>query len=103
MAAKLRPSSLRSAPHGIGERLCSLSTIGELQSLVDYSQAPSTGGSPGMIEPTYFPGTPGFPFWSSTPVAASNGGSAWAVQFADGSTEGSSSYVDNGWDIRCVR
>jgi hypothetical protein len=74
-----------------------LPTVGELQSLVDYSQA---SGSAGMIDPTFFPGTPAFPFWSSTPQAGSSG-NAWAVQFSDGSTEISG--TANTWDVRCVR
>jgi hypothetical protein len=76
-----------------------LPTLGELQSLVDYSRQPDT--SSGMIDPTFFPNTPGFPFWSSTPVAGSGGSNAWAVQFADGSTEVSG--TANTWDVRCVR
>ncbi len=73
-----------------------LPTVGELLTLVDYTQA---GGS-SMIDPTYFPGTPPSAFWSST-LAAGSSSVAWYVYFLYGY-----SYVvgvsGTGY-VRCVR
>jgi hypothetical protein len=73
-----------------------LPTVGELLTLVDYTQA---GGS-SMIDPTFFPNTPPSAFWSSTPAAGSSS-VAWYVYFLYGY-----SYVvaasGMGY-VRCVR
>jgi hypothetical protein len=79
-----------------------LPTLKELQSLVDYTVPQSAGSSsPGMIDSKFFPGTPGFEFWSSTLVAG-NSANGWYVEFADGST-GSNGTDGNTWDLRCVK
>jgi hypothetical protein len=72
-------------------------TIGELVTLVDYSQ---TGGNVAMIDSTYFPGTPAAAFWASTPVSGATG-LAWIVYFNNGNTNASATSAAN--YVRCVR
>jgi hypothetical protein len=67
------------APLGTGWRL---PTIGELGTLVDYSQA---NGDLALIDPTFFPNTALEIHWSST-LAAWDSTSPWGVDFKDGDT-----------------
>ncbi len=81
-------------PIGTGWRV---PTVGELGTLVDYSQAAGAGTT---IDSTFFPGTAGDPFWSSTPnVSAPT--FAWAVNFYDGETLSIDATTPT-W-VRCVR
>lgn len=70
-------------------------TIGELLSIVDFSQPAGP-----YVDPTAFPGTPADVFWCSTPVAGDST-AAWSVffdtGFAYGTTRSTPIYV------RCVR
>jgi hypothetical protein len=75
-----------------------LPTVTELQSLVDYSQQPNSAA--GVIDSTFFPGTPGVQFWASTPLAGVPN-NAWYVSFYDGST--ATSLASSGYDVRCVK
>jgi hypothetical protein len=71
-----------------------LPTIKELQTIVDDSR-----GRP-SIDPTAFPTTPEYWFWSSSPSAGSSP-SAWYVFFGNGFVgRGLASYPYN---VRCVR
>jgi hypothetical protein len=79
-------------PIGTGWRL---PTVGELGTLVDYSQA---AGAAALIDPTFFPETPLEPFWSSTPNAADTS-SPWSVDFGGGQTLAWSGSIL----VRCVR
>jgi Protein of unknown function (DUF1566) len=81
------------ALNGTGWRL---PTVGELLTLVDYTQP----GGQAMIDPTFFPATPPSAFWSSTPAAGSSS-LAWYVYFLYGY-----SYVvaeSGAGFVRCVR
>jgi hypothetical protein len=71
-----------------------LPTYKELLTIVDYSQ------SGPAIDPIAFPGTPSDWFWSSTPYASSSG-SAWRVDFSDGSARHYG--VGISYRVRCVR
>jgi hypothetical protein len=71
-----------------------LPSIIELVSIVDYGQDNPS------INPTYFPSTPAYTFWSSSLLAGSSSG-AWVVGFDDGFTGVGG--VSNTIDVRCVR
>ena len=71
-----------------------LPTIKELQTIVDDSRSNPS------IDPTAFPGVPGNPFWSSSPLAGSSS-NAWFVSFYDGSA--SYGGVSDMHNVRCVR
>ena len=73
-----------------------LPTVGELLTLVDYTQP---GGS-AMIDPTFFADTPPSAFWSSTPVAGA-ASDAWYVYFLYGYSYVVS--VSGTGYVRCVR
>jgi hypothetical protein len=66
----------------------------ELLSIVDYTRA-----NP-CLDATYFPGTPAYAFWSSTPYTPSNA-FAWGVTF-DYGTEGTNTTLFPA-GVRCVR
>jgi hypothetical protein len=71
-----------------------LPTVKELQTIVDESRTDPS------IDPTAFPATPTYYFWSSSPLAGSSN-SAWYIWFYRG--EASYFVVDNGIYVRCVR
>lgn len=72
-----------------------LPTIQELQTIVDETQIGPA------IDPTAFPSQPDSDFWTSTPWGGGGSGSAWKVDFHDGSTN---IYDINAlYPIRCVR
>ena len=74
-----------------------LPTKKELLTLVDYSVPP-----PGpTIDAAAFPGTPGAPFWSMTPVADPQLGGVWYVDFASG--QAINYAVSPTSYVRCVR
>jgi hypothetical protein len=64
----------------------------ELQSIVDY------GRYDPAIEPSYFPGTSGSRYWSSSPYEADYG---WCVNFSDGYVYWD--WMTNAHYVRCVR
>ncbi len=76
---------------GSGARLPSLT---ELQTIVDDSK-----NNP-AIDLVAFPSTPSSAFWTSSVVSGSPG-SAWAVYFSNGYTNGYG--VTNTYAVRCVR
>ena len=77
---------------GDGWRLPSLT---ELQTIVDYTIA-----SGATIDETYFPNTPSYQFWTSSPHAGGSGG-AWFVSFEGAYTM--SSEAATPFNVRCVR
>jgi hypothetical protein len=71
-----------------------LPSVIELMSIVDYGQSNPS------IDPTYFPSTPAYDFWSSSPLAGSSS-NAWSVFLNYGLTGD----VDVSYAllVRCVR
>jgi Protein of unknown function (DUF1566) len=70
-------------------------TVKELESILH------RGRTNPAIEPTYFPNTPSWHFWSGSPVADWNG-NAWFVHFVNGYTD-ASLFRSNGLHVRLVR
>jgi hypothetical protein len=78
-------------------------TIGELVTLIDWSQA---GAATGEIDPTFFPNAP-MSSWSSTSMAPSPGipqnQYAWVISFMTGQTYGEYLLAGGTNYVRCVR
>jgi Protein of unknown function (DUF1566) len=77
-------------------------TIGELMSLVDYTNPGSSmgTGTTAMIDSTYFPSAPYGTFWTATSYSEDPADSAWTVSFNSGTT--GSQGQQNGYSVRCV-
>jgi hypothetical protein len=77
-------------------------TVGELQTLVDYSKSgiAEDGGHAPMVDTTFFPDTPPGVFWSSTPYK-DYPDFAWGVNFGFGNANGYQVLPLN--YVRCVR
>jgi hypothetical protein len=73
-----------------------LPTLTQLQSIVD-----TTVAAPPTINQTAFPKTVTAPFWTSTALAGSFSGSAWEVNFSNGSSYHFAVSVE--YQVRCVR